>query len=120
MKKTLTPGVILTLPWGYIYISILVKQVYWCLRSQRSVYRTIGALLFFFLFFFFFTSLRFSIYVAKFAISYALIGIFIVYLPVLRSLRSFTGRMHFSCCSIAVYTSSTCCSAYILGMISCF
>ena len=32
LKKTLTPGVILTLPWGYIHIAILVKQVYWCLR----------------------------------------------------------------------------------------
>ena len=27
LKKTLTTGVILTLPWGYIHITILVKQV---------------------------------------------------------------------------------------------
>ena len=44
LKKTLTPGVILTLPWGYIHIAILVKQVYWYFRSQVSVYRTIGPL----------------------------------------------------------------------------
>ena len=52
LKKTLTPGVILTLPWGYIYIhayyhssqtSLLVyMNIY--LRSQVSVYRTIGPL----------------------------------------------------------------------------
>ena len=46
LKKTLTPGVILTLPWGYIHIVILVKQVYWYLRSQVSVYRTVGPLVY--------------------------------------------------------------------------
>ena len=30
LKKTLTPGVVLTLTWGYIhYITIIVKEVYW-------------------------------------------------------------------------------------------
>ena len=54
LKKTLTPGVILTLPLGYIYIhayyhssqtSLLVDiYIYIYLRSQVSVYRTIGPL----------------------------------------------------------------------------
>ena len=32
LKKKLTPGVILTLPWG---INIIVKQVYWCVSDLR-------------------------------------------------------------------------------------
>ena len=34
-KKKLTPGVILTLFRGYIYMTFVVKQAYWCI-SQIS------------------------------------------------------------------------------------
>ena len=47
LKKTLTPGVILTLAWGYIQaITILEsnKFIYIYIRSQVSAYRTIGPL----------------------------------------------------------------------------
>ena len=29
LKIKLTPGVHLSLPWGYMYMTIIVKQVYW-------------------------------------------------------------------------------------------
>ena len=35
LKKKLTPDVALTLPWGYIHVYYLVKQVYWYI-SQVS------------------------------------------------------------------------------------
>ena len=35
LKKKLTPEAALTLPWGYIHNTILVKQVYWYI-SQVS------------------------------------------------------------------------------------
>ena len=58
LKKTLTPGVILTLPWGYIHVYYHSSQTslsaislalssfffYIYLSSQVSVYRTIGPL----------------------------------------------------------------------------
>ena len=43
LKKKLTPGVILTLPWGYIHAYYHFSiGIY--LRFQVSVYRTIGPL----------------------------------------------------------------------------
>ena len=46
LKNKMTPGVILTLPiYIYIlYMNIIVKQIYWYLRSPVSVYRTTGPL----------------------------------------------------------------------------
>ena len=53
-KKKLTTGVIQTLPWGNIYVyhqymTIIDEQIYWYiyLRSQVSVYRSIGSLVLF-------------------------------------------------------------------------
>ena len=47
LKKKLTPDVALTLPWGYIHVyyhSSQNKFIGIYLRSQVSVYRTIGPL----------------------------------------------------------------------------
>ena len=47
--KKLNPGVVLTLSGAiYMYMSFIVKQVYWYI-SQVSVYRTIGPLVLFLL-----------------------------------------------------------------------
>ena len=42
LKKKVTPEIALTLPWGYIHVYYHSIGIY--LRSQLSIYRTIGPL----------------------------------------------------------------------------
>ena len=45
LKKKLTPGVILTLSWGYPVFDLFLNKFFGIyLRSQVSVYRTVGPL----------------------------------------------------------------------------
>ena len=47
LKKKLTPGVSLTLPWGYIHVYEHYRFIGIYLRSQVSVYRTTGPMVIF-------------------------------------------------------------------------
>ena len=53
LKQKLTPGGILTLSLGFIHVNDIIskKSIDICLRSQVSVYRTIGPLVYFWTFY---------------------------------------------------------------------